>query len=93
MDFATKATLALLLGMFVGHVLVVMATSGAKKPLYPLYFIVGVVMIGGVLAGCASKANEAYYEPEVYEENYGPYQEECYCKGPDVTEVQTEDQR
>ena len=59
----------------------------------PMIIFVPLIIVALMAAGCASKANEAYYEPEVYEENYGPYQEECYCKGPDVTEVQTEDQR
>ena len=87
MDLATKTTLALLLGLFVGHVFFVMTTSGAEKPLYPLYFIVGVVMIGGVLAGCSTaKTDETYYEEEAYTE-------ECYCKGTPATEVQIEDQR
>lgn len=53
-----------------------------------------LIVCAVMMTGCATnKTNEAYYEPEVYEENYGPYSDECYCKGPTNIEIQAEDQR
>ena len=52
-----------------------------------MWLFLALCLVVMMLPGCASKANETYYEEEE------TYTEECYCKGPPATEVQIEDQR